>query len=123
MSNHPDGPPRSFADSFIAVFVNDEKELRCGWRALLFFLAFTLAILFIHGVAATLAKLIPSLGFLASEPLTDAPAASRFRLLSMLIAQVETLAAALIASAVCARWLERRTLSSVGFKLHRGWLK
>jgi membrane protease YdiL (CAAX protease family) len=123
MSNHPDGPPKRLVDSIIAIFINDEKELRSGWRVLLFFLAFTLAIIFIRGIAATLAKLIPTLRFLTSEPLTDDPAASRFRLLSLLIVQIETLAAAVIASFVCARWLERRTLSSVGFKLHRGWLK
>jgi membrane protease YdiL (CAAX protease family) len=123
MSNHPDGPPRRFVESLIAVFINDEKELRSGWRVLLFFLAFILAIMFIRGIAATLAKLIPSLGFLVSEPPVDASAASRLRLLSLLIAQLETLAAALIASFVCARWLERRTLASVGFKLHSGWLK
>ncbi|MEN3333371.1 MAG: protease family protein [Blastocatellia bacterium] len=123
MSNHPDGPPKRFADSLIAIFINDEKELRSGWRVLLFFLAFTVAIIFIRGIAATLAKLIPTLRFLTSEPLPDAPAASRFRLLSLLITQAETLAAALIASFVCARWLERRTLSSVGFKLHRRWTR
>jgi len=123
MSNHPDGPPKNFGDSLIAIFINDEKELRSGWRVLLFFLAFTLAIILVSGIAETLEKLIPPLRFLASKPQPDAPTASRYLWLSLLITQVETLAAALIATFVCARWLERRTLRSVGFKLHRGWLK
>jgi CAAX amino terminal protease family. len=123
MSNHPDGPPKRFVDSLIAIFINDEKELRSGWRVLLFFLAFTLAMIVISGIAATLAKLIPSLRFLTSEPLPDTPTASRLRLLSQLIMRIEPLAAAVIASFVCARWLERRTLGSVGFKLHRGWTR
>lgn len=123
MSKHPDGPPSSFADSLIAVFINDEKELRSGWRVLLFSLAFIAAIIFIRGIAATLEKLIPSLRFLASNPPADAAMEARYNLLSLLITQVETLSAALIASFVCARWLEHRTLRSVGFKLHRGWLK
>jgi uncharacterized protein len=123
MSKHPDDPPRRFADSLIAIFINREGELRCGWRVLLFFVAFTLTIIFIRGVAATMAKLIPPLAFLAGEPLPDAPEASRYRLLSLLVTQIETLVAALIATFACARWLERRTLASVGYKIHRGWLK
>src|SRR5919205_515893 len=123
MSNHPDRPPKSVVDSLIAVFINDEKELRSGWRMFLFFLAFALAIMLFKGVTDTLARLIPALRFLGAEPLPDAPVISKARLLAMLIAQVEILAAAFVASAVCARWLERRTLASVGFKLHRGWLK
>jgi uncharacterized protein len=123
MSQHPEGPPSSFADPLIAIFINREKELRSGWRVLLFILAFIAAIIFTRGVAGTLEKLIPSLRFLASEPPADATAGARYDLLGLMIAQVETLAAALIASFACARWLERRTLRSVGFKLHRGWLR
>jgi uncharacterized protein len=123
MSKHPDGPPSSFADSLIAIFINDEKELRSGWRVLLFILAFIAAIIFIRGVAATLEKMIPSLTFLASNPPADAAMATRDNFLSLLITQVETLTAAFIATFACARWLEHRTLRSVGFKLHRGWLK
>jgi CAAX protease family protein len=123
MSNHADGPPRSPADRFVAVFVNDEKELRSGWRVLLFFIAFALAVIFLKGVAETAARLIPSLRFLAAESLPEGPAADQLRLLAMLIGVLETLAAAVIASFLCAHFLERRALASVGFKLHRGWLK
>ena len=123
MSNHPEGPPKSLADSFVAIFVNREKELRSGWRVLLFFLAFVMSLIFIRGVTDTLARLIPPLRWLVVDSPDDGPAADRLRLLATLIAALETLAAAFIASFVCARWLERRTLRSVGFKLHRGWAK
>src|SRR6185437_3161673 len=36
---------------------------------------------------------------------------------------VINLAAALVATAICARVLERRRLGSVGFRLHRNWLR
>ena len=123
MSNQPEGPPKRIADSFVAIFVNREKELRSGWRVLLFFLAFVMALIFIRGVADTLAKLIPSLRALAADSPAEGTAADRLRLLATLVAAVETLVAAFIASFVCARWLERRTLRSVGFKFHRGWSK
>jgi CAAX protease family protein len=122
MNNDPDGPSKSLSDSLAAVFINREKELRSGWRALLFFLAFVMAIIFIRGVVDTLARLIPSLRFLVVDSPAET-ASERWRLLAMLIGALETLAAAFIASFVCARWLERRTLRSVGFKLHRGWAK
>src|SRR5205085_3333532 len=122
MNNDPDGPPKSLSDSLAAVFINREKELRSGWRVLLFFLAFVMAIIFIRGVGDTLARLFPSLRFLVTDS-PDETASERWRLLAMLIGALETLAAAFIASFVCARWLERRTLRSVGFKLHRGWAK
>ncbi|HJQ25893.1 MAG TPA: type II CAAX endopeptidase family protein [Blastocatellia bacterium] len=122
MSNPPEDQPKGMADSFVAIFVNREKELRSGWRVALFYLAFVLALIFTRGVADTLARLIPSLRWLAADSLAG-PEADRLRLLAMLIAAIETLAAALIASFVCARWLERRSVRSVGFKLHRGWWK
>src|SRR4051812_49022099 len=122
MSNHPDGPPKSLSDLLAAVFINREKELRSGWRVLLFFLAFVMAIIFIRGVVDTLARLIPSLRFLVADSLSET-SSDRLPLLAMLIGALETLAAAFIASFVCARWLERRTLRSVGFMLHRGWAK
>lgn len=123
MSNYPDGPPRRLADSFIAIFINDEKELRSGWRALLFFVTFALAIMLLTGITETLARLIPSLRFLRGGALPDVPISERLQLLATLFAQTEILVAALIASAVCGRWLERRTLASVGYKLHRGWAR
>ena len=86
-------------------------------------MAFAFAAVFINGIAVTAASLIPSLRILAGEPLPDTPATNRFQLLASLIAQGKTLVAALAASLVCARLLERRTLASVGFKRHRGWPK
>lgn len=123
MSHHPDGQPKTLADQFAAVFINREHELRSGWRILIFVLAFAFAAVFINGIAVTVVSLIPSLKILVGEPLPDTPATNRLQLLASLIAQGKTLAAALVASLVCARLLERRTLASVGFKRHPGWLK
>ncbi len=122
MSNHPDGPAR-LTDRLNAIFINGESELRSGWRILVFVIVFAVAAMLVSGVAATLAALIPSLKVLTGESLPDTPLASRYQLLASVIGQAETVAIALIASFVCARWLERRTLASVGYKPHRGWVK
>jgi membrane protease YdiL (CAAX protease family) len=122
MSNSADGP-RRLTDRLIAIFINHESELRSGWRILLFALAFAFAAMFVNGIAAVLAMLVPSLGVLAGQGLPDTPTANRYQLIAALITQGKTIAVALVASLICARLLERRTLASVGFKRHRGWAK
>src|ERR1700742_3456303 len=127
MSNHPDMPtdvsPNNSTNPILAIFLNKEKELRSGWRVALFFLAFVLVIILINGMTQGVAQIIPSLHFLAAGPLPDAPTAVTAEMLPALLSQVYTILAVLIASAVCAHLLERRTLASVGFIFHRGWFK
>jgi membrane protease YdiL (CAAX protease family) len=122
MSNHPDGPPH-FADRLKTIFINGESELRSGWRILVFVIVFAVAAMLVSGIAATLAALIPSLKVLTGESLPDTSSANHHQMIAALIGQAETVLMALIASFVCARFLERRTLASVGYKPHRGWAK
>ena len=122
MSNHPDGAPRP-TNRLISVFINGESEWRSGWRILIFVLVFAVAAMLVNGITATLVMLVPSLRALAGEALPDTPSANWYPLIAALITQAKTVAIALIASFICARWLERRTLASIGFKRHRGWAK
>jgi membrane protease YdiL (CAAX protease family) len=91
------------------IFINDENELRSGWRVLAFVICFIIVELLLAGLTKAFATLFPSLEYL-----------SRQELIHLGVVNVRDLAAALIASAVCARVLERRSLASVGFRLHRG---
>ncbi len=104
------------------IFINDENELRCGWRIVAFCALWLIAEIILSGLVAVIASLIPAL-----RPLLAQPAASE-ELGAHLIVFHGTgvgasLAAALIATGVCARALERRSIASVGYKLHRGWLR
>ncbi|MEK6322639.1 MAG: CPBP family intramembrane glutamic endopeptidase [Acidobacteriota bacterium] len=102
------------------IFINDESELRSGWRLLVFFVLLILAGLLLTGLTKAFATLFPSLDFLLVEPSGSDDLTSR-RLIYLGVSNATNLAAAAIASAVCARALERRSVGSVGFRLHRGW--
>ena len=94
------------------IFINDESELRSGWRVLVFVFCFVIVAVLLTGLTMAFAALFPSFDYLRREELA-------------LLAgnNLSNLAAALIASAVCAGVLERRRLGSVGFKRHRRWLR
>lgn len=94
------------------IFINDENELRSGWRVLAFVICFIIVELLLAGLTKAFVTLFPSLEHL-----------SRQDFIHLGVDNVRDLAAALIASAICARALERRSLGSVGFRLHRGWSK
>src|SRR5215216_6514144 len=102
------------------IFLNDEGELRSGWRVLAFVILFILAASLLSGFTLALVTLFPSLGFLRSGGPT---ALDNLDLISHYVAQLINFAAALLASWACARLLERRGLASVGYKPHRGWLR
>jgi membrane protease YdiL (CAAX protease family) len=88
--------------SMSGIFVNGHGELRSGWRALAFFLIFAM-LLIIFGVV------LPRRQY---NPLT-----------ALMLNGSIYLAAAISATAFCARLIERRSFASVGYKLHRGWLR
>ena len=94
------------------IFVNDENELRSGWRVLVFFICFIIVAALLTGLTKAFETLIPSIGSLRRQQPVD-----------LIVNNLTNLAAAVIASAICARVLERRSLGSVGFRLHRGWLR
>src|SRR2546425_10275390 len=104
------------------VFMNDESELRCGWRVLAFFFFFIVALSLLTGLTKAFTTLFPSLDFLFVEP-SASEYLSRNGLIYLGVSNVRNLAAAAVASAICARALERRSLGSVGFRRHRGWLR
>src|SRR4030095_8913231 len=85
-----------------------------------FFFVLIVAALLLTGLAKAFATLFPPLGFLFSEPAVSNDPNVR-EVLSLLAINLWNLAAAGIAGGVCARVLERRSVGSVGFRLHRGW--
>jgi hypothetical protein len=104
------------------IFMNDQNELRSGWRVIAFFFFFFLAASLLAGLIKVSSILFPSFKFLVVEPL-ESEYAHGPALISVFVANLRNLAAAVIASAICARQLERRGFASVGFKLHRGWVR
>ncbi len=102
------------------IFINDENEMRSGWRVLAFLICFIIVASLLTGLTNAFATLFPSLDFLLVER-SGPEYLSRHELIYLGVTNVRNLGAALIASAVCARALERRRLGSVGFRLHRGW--
>jgi uncharacterized protein len=109
-------------DVALYIFINDESELRSGWRVLAFLICFIIVVSLLFGLTKAFATLFPPLDFLFFEP-SGPERLSRHKLIYLVVSNVSNLAAAVIASAICARVLERRSLASVGFKLHRGWLR
>src|ERR1044071_6242382 len=102
------------------IFMNDEGELRCGWRVLAFVAIFIIAEALLFGMISAFATLVPSLRFVLVAP-SEAGRPGNRELISLGVDNLRNLAAAVVATAFCARLLERRSLASVGFKLHHGW--
>lgn len=102
------------------IFMNEEDELRSGWRILVFFLFIILAVSLLAALTKALTTLFPSLNSLLSEPI-GSDSLSRNGLISLYADNLRNLAAAAVASAISARLLERRSFASIGFKFHRKW--
>jgi membrane protease YdiL (CAAX protease family) len=98
------------------VLTNDEGELRSGWRALIFLFAFIL-------VQMLLSNLTRVVGAGRMLETSESPEASISSLIYLALERVQLLASAAIASAFCARSLEHRSFASIGYKLHRRWLR
>jgi membrane protease YdiL (CAAX protease family) len=104
------------------IFMNGEGELRSGWRVLAVFFVFIISASLLTGLIKLFATLFLSLSFLKVEP-SDSEALTSGRLIYFFVTNLINLAAAIIASAFCAQVLERRSFSSVGLRMHRGWLR
>jgi len=102
------------------IFMNEEGELRSGWRILAFFMFFILAASLLMALTKVFTTLFPSLNASLAEPAAS-DSLSTSGLVSLYFVNMRNLAAAAIASAIAARMLERRSLASIGFKLHRNW--
>lgn len=104
------------------AFINQEGELRSGWRVLIFFLLFVLAAILINTLLDAIGSFIPPVRRLLRMPDVSEGISAHFFLYHAL-GQITNLAAALAATALSARLLEHRSFASVGYKLHRGWLR
>jgi membrane protease YdiL (CAAX protease family) len=110
------------ADFLRELFINAEGELRSGWRALLFVVSFLILLLLLKGSIAVLGLVVPPIGRALVPPTADEGPSSH-AIIYFLLDYSSSLAAAVIATAVCARLLEHRTLASAGYKLHPRWLR
>ena len=103
------------------ILINEEGELRCGWRIAAFVICFILAATITAGIFDTMTLLIPSLRALTVEPSDAQEYLSGRELIYLISSRAANLVAVVVATAVCARLLERRSFGSVGFKLHHRW--
>lgn len=100
------------------VLINKEGEWRCLWRVLAFYISFFLTASLLIALTGTLQAIISQPG---ETPATSQNASSSSALIALTIERSMLLISALVASALCARMIERRTLASTGYKFHDGW--
>jgi membrane protease YdiL (CAAX protease family) len=108
------------AEALRKLFINEEGESRSGWRAVLFFVSFLILVLLLRSAIKSMGFIIPSIGRALIGPTADEGPSSH-AIIYFLLDYGSSLAAVVIATAVCARLLEHRSLASVGYKLHPGW--
>jgi len=104
------------------IFMNDESELRCGWRVLAFVFVFIVAEMLLAGLIKVAGILFPAFSFISDQRISGEGLNAR-RVALLYVDAVRDLGAALISTVICAHALELRSLGSVGYKLHRGWFK
>jgi membrane protease YdiL (CAAX protease family) len=101
------------------VFVNDEGELRCGWRAACFIACLYVVARLMGGMVSLAGVFVPSIRHFIEPPAAlESPERS---LLRFGVESAVSSGAAILATYICAAKLEHRTVGSVGFGLHRGW--
>ena len=110
-------------DLLRTIFVNDRGEARCGWRIFVFVVVVIASGLILSGVLDGFATLFPSLRYLQTEPAPSDEYVSPRELAFLATNKLIIFFAAIVATSLCARLLERRSFASVGFKLHRGWFR
>lgn len=104
------------------IFMNQESELRCGWRVLAFVFVFVVAEMLLAGLIKVAVILFPVLSFISDQRVSGEALSAR-GVLVLYVSTARDLSAALISTVICAHGLEHRSLASVGYKLHRGWFK
>lgn len=95
------------------IFINDFGRLRSGWRLLIFVLALI--------AASIILTTILRAAYLVVLAFVPEPRFSSYALEA--IFRFSSLAAALIAGYLCARFLEGLPWKSLGLTLHEGWLR
>jgi membrane protease YdiL (CAAX protease family) len=110
------------AEALRKLFINDEGEFRSGWRAVLLFVSFLILVLLLRSAIKSMGFIIPSIGRALILPTIDEGPSSH-AIIYFLLDYGSSLAVVIIATAICARLLERRSFTSVGYNLHPGWLR
>jgi membrane protease YdiL (CAAX protease family) len=106
-----------------AIFFNERDQFRCGWRVIIFVVAVIAASVLLGVLLNGLIVLVPALAFLVDDlPAGGQPLSNR-NLAALLFNESVSVVIALTATAFCARFLERRSLASVGYALHQGWFR
>jgi membrane protease YdiL (CAAX protease family) len=117
--------PRTYLGLF-QVFINGEGEFRSGWRVLIFVGCCLAAVLLVNALLEDILGLLaPHLGHLL-YPSPGAESQQRGAWLGLAqdgYGEFVDLVCAVIASTLCVRFLEHRSFSSVGFKLHPGYAR
>lgn len=117
-SQHSEKNPSG--NSLKTIFINEEGELRSGWRLVVFLFVYAIATQLIGGFVFLLGILIPALRNLLGSA-DNSTNAGWTDVLQFGLINLVSLLSVLIANGVCARWLERRSFASTGFQFHRGW--
>lgn len=100
------------------VLINKEGEWRCVWRVLAFYISLFLIASLLFALTGTLQEIIFQSG---ATPSSSQNASSSSALLAITVERSLLFISALVASAICAKMIERRTLASTGYKFHDGW--
>jgi membrane protease YdiL (CAAX protease family) len=117
-SQHSEKTPSG--NSLKTIFINEEGELRSGWRLVVFLFIYAIATQLIGGLFFLLGTLVPAFRTLLRPP-ENSPDTGWTGVLQFGLLTLVSLFSALIANGVCARWLERRSFASTGFQFHKGW--
>jgi uncharacterized protein len=121
MSQSPHTNAPSPGNSLKSLFINQEGELRSGWRVAIFILIFAICLQLIGGAIFLLGVLLPAIRNLLQAPTSSLSPQQQVLYFGMF--NLVSFCSVLIANAICARWLERRSFASTGYQFHKGWLK
>jgi|SRR5262249_40324428 len=111
----------SLRTALIKAFINEEGELRSGWRVAAFVACFLVLNLLIGGMVSVAGVFFPSVrNVIGPAAQVESPERA---LVQFGLKSAVNLSSAILATLICANRLEHRTFGSVGFKLHRGWLR
>src|SRR5688500_5093906 len=115
-SQHSEKTPSG--NSLKTIFINEEGELRSGWRLVVFLFIYAIATQLIGGLFFLLGTLVPAFRNVLRPP-ENSPDSGWTGVLQFGLITLVSLFSALIANGVCARWLERRSFASTGFQFHK----
>jgi membrane protease YdiL (CAAX protease family) len=105
------------------IFFNERDQFRSGWRVAIFVLVVIASSVLMGALQTLLVILLPPLAFLVTDLPVGGQALGGRHLAALIFNESMNIGIALMATAFCAWLLERRTVASVGYRLHRGWFR